>query len=330
MPRMRGIGDYIPASGEARALVEVKGRVGGKGAGMRRTRRSKFSNLRKMPKGREADWVIPLGRGINPVQSAGDQLHFEQITPGAVTGTLSRFWQFVLHPGLRPDQGTTPQLPWVAGLEENSDSARYRVMAMQGDLYWTPQFSNDEDITPSMCTGFIAGAWYKLKRSNAIDIDSDGSTIVNPPFRGQFPWRSLSVLDGIRMAAEESGYGVPDGLVGTVDYLPGGQLEQQDWRLVQHASPIGQFVRPWRADFIPTIVGCDDTGQPTTVITIPQIGPAQPVKLPMPRRLVANIGRDEALGLYLMVWNNLGSTSNRAPEGLLTYPTFRVKLLELD
>lgn len=34
--RRRGIGDFIPTSGEGRALVEVKGRVGGKGRNMRR------------------------------------------------------------------------------------------------------------------------------------------------------------------------------------------------------------------------------------------------------------------------------------------------------
>jgi len=46
--RGSGIGDLIPASGEGRALVEVKGRIGGKGAGMRRrsygSRARRFEN----------------------------------------------------------------------------------------------------------------------------------------------------------------------------------------------------------------------------------------------------------------------------------------------
>jgi len=299
---------------------------------MRRTKRSSFSRLRKMPKGREADYVIPLGPGVNPTQSQGDQLHFQMQTLGTSAGGPSRLWQFVVHPGLRPDGGTSPQLPWVTGLEEHSESARYRIMGMQGDVYWTPMYSNNEELTPQECTGFIAGAWYKVRRTNAIDIEADGTTIVNPAFRAQFPVRSLSVLDSQRMAAEEAGYGIPTGIVGTTPYREEGQIVQQDWRLCEHAKPIGMFCKPWRADFIPPIYGFDDTGQPVTTAAIGQLGPAQAVRLPMPRKLVANVGREEALALYLQIWGGISGTSPSygAPWGLLTYPTFRVKLLELD
>lgn len=44
MPRNRGIGDYIPRSGEARALVEVKGKVGSKMAFNRRRARNSIKN----------------------------------------------------------------------------------------------------------------------------------------------------------------------------------------------------------------------------------------------------------------------------------------------
>jgi len=296
---------------------------------MRRTKRSKFSSLRRMPKGREADWVIPLAPGINPSVAEGNQLHMEYGTPASTAGSLSRWWQFVLHPGTRPDQGATPQLPWVAGLEENSESSRYRVMGMQGEVYWTPTATLNEEVDPFSCTGFIAGAWYKLKRSNGIDIDSDGSTIVNPVFRAQFPFRSLSTLDSGRMAAEESGYGLPYPLGGSADYLEEGQLIQQDWRLVEHANAIMPFCKPWRCDFVAPIFGFDDTGQPVTVSQTAQLGPGSAVRLPMPKKLVANIGRDEALALYLMVWSTAAG-SYKAPQGVLTYPCFRVKLLELD
>jgi len=335
MPRInKDIGDLIPARGEAEVMARVKGAYGSKSGGyMRgRTKRSKFARLRRMPKGREADWVVPLGPGSNPTQSQGDQLHMEMLTPQDIAGNPARWWAFVLHPGLRPDTGTSPQLPWVGGLEEYSESARYRVMGMAGDVYYTPQYSSNEEIDPPACVGFIAGAWYKVQRSNAIDIEGDGTTIVNPPFRSQFPYRSLNATDSTRMAAEEAGFGVPYPLAGTADYREEGQLVQQDWRLVEHAKPIGMFCKPWRADFIPAQWGVDDTGQPVTQISLPTLGPAHPVRLPMPRKLVANIGRDEALALYLMAWNNpAGSNpSVKAPKGLLTYPTFRVKLLELD
>jgi len=330
MPRMsRDLGDLIPARGEAEVMARLKGAYGSKGGSMRRTKRSKFARLRKMPKGREADWVIPLGPGTNPTQSQGDQLHFEMLTPEAVSGSIAKSWQFVIHPGLRPDNGTTPQLPWVAGLEEYSESARYRVMGMAGDIYYTPMYTSDEEVEPWQCAGFVAGAWYKLTRSNAIDIEADGTTIVNPAFRAQFPYRSLSTLDSTRMADEKAGYGVPDTVTGTAPYREEGQIVQQDWRLCEHAKPIAPFCKPWRAGFIPPIWGVDDTGQPVTQIDQPKMDAAGAVRLPIPRKLVANIGRDEALALYLMTWANPG-TAYRSPRGVLTFPTFKVKLLELD
>jgi len=70
--RNRGIGDLIPASGEGRALVEIKGHVGGKkGAGMRR---SSYSRRRYNPARRLSNpvnywsWpmIIPGGTNANP------------------------------------------------------------------------------------------------------------------------------------------------------------------------------------------------------------------------------------------------------------------------
>lgn len=54
MPSRKGWTDWIPRSGEGRALVEVKGRVGGKGAGMRRNFRGRkavrnYSQLKFAP-----------------------------------------------------------------------------------------------------------------------------------------------------------------------------------------------------------------------------------------------------------------------------------------
>jgi len=330
MPRMRGIGDYIPASGEARALVEVKGRVGGKGAGMRRrSRRSNFSSLRKVPKGREPDYVIPLAAGEQFDASRTEQLHYQQDTQPKTSGDFgTRMWAMVLHPGLRPVGGISPPLPWVAGLEENSDTSRYRVLGMQGSVYWAPTASVNEDVGPDSCTGFIMGAWYKLERNNAIDIEADG-TVVNPSFRAQFPFRSFSALDQLRMAAEEQGLGVPTVTSGT----PTTDVEkvtQMDWRISNHAKPIGAFCKPWRADFQPPIWSFDDVGQPVAQLQAPLLGPGYPVQLPMPRKLVANIGRNEALALFLQIEDNGSSQSISSPVGRLMWPNFRVKLLELD
>lgn len=323
----------IPARGEAEVMAKLKGGYGSKAmrsrSGGRSRRSSKFSRLRQTPKGREADWVIPLAPGHNPTQSQGDQLHMEWQTPQNTSGTISRWWQFVVHPGLRPAAGTTPVLPWVAGLEENSESARYRLQGFSGDVYWSPLQSSDEEITPPMCSGFVAGAWYKLQRSNAIDIEADGTTVVNPTFRAQFPFRALSTLDSTRMADEVAGYGVPYPLNGNADYVEDGQLVHEDWRLVEHAKPIGMFCKPWYTDFVSPIFGFDDVGQPVTVSQIAQMGPAHAVRIPLPRKLVCNVGRNEALALYMMAWCGVGS-SYKAPYGTLTYPTFRAKLLELD
>lgn len=47
MPSRRGITDWFPTSGEARGLVEVKGRVGGKGGRMRRRKFRRFGPKKK-------------------------------------------------------------------------------------------------------------------------------------------------------------------------------------------------------------------------------------------------------------------------------------------
>jgi len=173
----------------------------------RRSRRSNFSSLRKVPKGREPDYVIPLAAGEQFDASRTEQLHYQQDTQPKTSGDFGN-----PHvgdgpaPRTAPVGGISPPLPWVAGLEENSDTSRYRVLGMQGSVYWAPTASVNEDVGPDSCTGFIMGAWYKLERNNAIDIEADGTTVVNPSFRAQFPFRSFSALDQLRMAAEEQGW----------------------------------------------------------------------------------------------------------------------------
>lgn len=61
--RRRGIGDLIPTSGEGRALVEVKGRVGGKGARMRRSFRN--SNYKYRRERDRYKWSRPLPTNVN-------------------------------------------------------------------------------------------------------------------------------------------------------------------------------------------------------------------------------------------------------------------------
>lgn len=56
--RGRGIGDLIPTSGEGRALVEVKGRVGGKGGGMGMRRRRFFRNSIRNPAAELHGWPL--------------------------------------------------------------------------------------------------------------------------------------------------------------------------------------------------------------------------------------------------------------------------------
>lgn len=294
---------------------------------MRRTKRSKFASLRKVPKGREADYAIPLAPGVAWSTNRAGQLHYQQDTQPNTSSDGTRMWAFVLHPGLRNDEGTVPVLPWMVGLEEHSESARYRVLGMQGSVYWTPLASVDEEVEPYSCTGFIMGAWYKLTR-HGLGLENDQTTLVTPTLRRQFPFRSLTASDSQLLARKEAGYGVPQ--VDTA-IQPGAedQVIAQDWRLAEHAKPIGAFCRPWRADYNPSQFTFDDAGQTVAVVNLARLGPGYAVRLPMPRKLVANIGRNEALALYLQIEDN-SSGSISSPVGRLTYPDFRVKLLELD
>ena len=62
--RKRGLGDWIPTSGEGRALLEVKGRVGGKGAGMRRSYRSSRRGYGGEQKSKYK-WSRPVPANVN-------------------------------------------------------------------------------------------------------------------------------------------------------------------------------------------------------------------------------------------------------------------------
>lgn len=335
--------DLIPARGEAEAAIKLKGAYGGRGGSMyRRTKRSKFSSLRKVPKGRRAEYAIPLGVGESMDSPDISQLHIAQSTGGSTVDGIHRQWMFVIHPGIRPAIGTTPVLPWMMGQSNTSEEARYRVLGLQGKIHWRPLTTGTEDAFPLECCGYIAGAWYKLRRSDALNVD--GVTVLENSIYNRFPWRSLNAVDSLRTAVEGAGFGINDSLTNANVQLGTDQFttasmdaaraqvrigQQTDWRLADK-SPIGQFCVPWKAEYVPRqwvwSVSADDFAKAEPA----EMGASAAVSIPLPRKLIANVGGDEALGFYFMSWNVGDNTSVKHPIGRMDYPTFRVKLLELD
>lgn len=286
---------------------------------MYRSRKVGFRAMRKGIEGRKKPtWLIPLASGTVGNDAARDNQFHTQAYYGPEEGAQNySVWAFAITPELL-GQGERPS---VAGVTENS-TTRLRVAGMAGKLHFQPLLpsgytgnlapdGNEALAVPTQLVGFVTWAWFKVK-ANSTNVTGANRTDI-------YPW-----TDWTRGAAENTSsqlFGPYQGL--NIDTQ--NDLVSLDWRGRSDAMSMGQ--KMWRMSLRPSnnqmISGTGN--EPTYYVDAPA------VEIPLPKKLVCNIGRGEALGMYLTV-GDLGQTPQAAgaPSFALVYPTMRIKTFELD
>lgn len=315
----RGIGDWIPTGGEGRALVEVKGKVG-KVRGYR-TSRNKFRRMRNgfLPR-KKPLWLIPKGPGENDGANVANlwsnQRHLVQLGSPQVARGPSIRWAFAITPEPMPGANNNYS---VIGNREGSNT-RLRIAGMTGKLIFTPLApsgydgnldNNDQRAALNETSrGIVAWAWYKVRAQRQLAGEE----------RGQgYPWRSFSIADA------ENGVNTQ----GFVPFMMGlnstdPEVEGLDWRggvKLMHSG-----MRAWRMDLAPSLY----TGVSQELLGMYVVG-GIPVEIPLPRKLVCDVGEGEALGMVLFVRDFSDQAEyGGSPEWRLDYASMRIKAYELD
>lgn len=311
--RRRGIGDWIPTSGEGRALVEVKGRVGkmrgGRSSGTRGLRRAMRSGryVRKSPK-----WFYPVAPGDNG-SSGTVNYNFQKQLYYDLTGTLqsggsngaSVGWLFALTPEVF-DRSNTP----FAGMAGDRDTTadRLRIVGMTGNLFFTPLNpiidEPADSMPPSAFTGTLITAWFKFTQAH--------SSLTGGISRG-YPWGQFTPADASSAGATATF--VPSLGVPLLD-----SLSSLDYRERAHLMHVKH--QRWRIPHV--IAGTVTDGFITSYMP-------QSIQVPLPRKVIANVGKGEALAMmyYIRDDGTINGTAG-SPAARFSFESMRIKCFETD
>lgn len=300
MPRSRGWKDYIPASGEGRALVEVKGKIG-RGA-KRSSMRSRFSRMRKGQSARKPLRLIPLSPGPmdTPVVEQTQQV---KAWNGHAGIDIKAEWLFAFTTD-DVDPGAGQQYPPMFNqtLEANRPE-RLRIVGLHGNLWWHPLLPLTPG-SPEAFTGMVGWAWLKLEASIVSSVGS-GST---PSFPYNL-WQAAGASVNIATA------GMTPSIPNLSDPL---ELTYRDWR-ARAGRIMNMGCLPWKIDGVYDVL--EERLFP---------GPSNAVRIPLPRRVICNIGQGEALACVVWVKDNGSSASlTGSPVGQFTFHDVYAKAYEL-
>jgi len=307
MPRAKWFDKLIPAKGEAEVMARIKGAVGAKSAGYRRRPKDRFAKMRAV----KSRTFVPLSARNYPNGGAmGEQGQMTTYqVAGSTLATNQPAWLFCIHPGA--DGGNTGD-PFMLGNKysefQQGNSTLMRLVGMKGNINWVPLFGNPqgETLYQENCSGMFYGAWIKIKRTMQTTLLGAGDP--RWPFGD---WRQSSVA-----------HFPPKFQAG---YLPDPQLDNasvaaletvRDWR-VEHET-IMKFEFPWRVDYVM------NSASPTSS----SFGGAHTYKLPIPRKLVMNVGDDTALALVYRIFDN--DVHGGGPDGQFNHANFCVQLADID
>lgn len=314
MAKTRGWQDYIPTSGEGRALVEVKGRVGGKGRTMRKSSGGKWNRLRgrsftaKKPK-----YFIPTSPGVYPSSVApytGKQPHLYydlngSLQSGGGTG-VQKGWLFALTPKTLLRDGVD-SFPGMIG-DTETEYDRLRIVGMDGQLRWSPISPISDPAQPGVydpgeLAGTLTWAWYKFRASQS---DLAGG------FSRSWPWLAFTDADAA---------GNADTLVPALGAPTSEAVKDVDWRY--RAKLIGKGSLVWKLDPRVYFNTVEEAPQQMWVPTHYNVR--------LPRKLVCDVGGDEALGMVYYI-RNFGSVNGvgGAPASRFSFESMRVKCIEID
>lgn len=282
-----------------------------------RSSKSRFSRMRKGGGNtRRPRIVIPLGPG--PMAATRDaQVQMMQPVNGSLGTNIIAKWAFVLTPE-KLDFGGQEASPMYAAtdLEENGLArvvrARRRIVGFSGNLTYTPLdvLLEGADMPTSALAGLVGWAWFKIESLGAPNTDEEPGYLF-----GNFE-EATAYLN-------IQGRGFTPNLV-MADVSAPVELENRDWR-AKNMKLISSGYKHWR---LPGDVVSDSTGGFAGRYAA---GCGNPVQIPLPRKLVCDVGRGEALAMVL--WHRdftQSSETGGAPNARLDYPDMRVKVVDLD
>lgn len=304
-----------PMSGEGRLLAEVKGKVGG--AKMRRSNRTSFAAMRRGAMRNKPEWVVPLapgdygggGGGILDRQPHWMFYRTGSFASGGVSGQ-TQGWLFALTPELFPRDGNDT----MAGFVNYSEgaNARYRVAGFQGKLHWTPLYPSYAITTFSSenLSGTFWYGWFK--------VDANAPPLSTDTIEESYPWGTFGTLAG-----------GANGEAATRTFTPIAQagnatgLFNRDARFRAKLMHSNSFT--WTMKAIGQSEDSAGTGFQQSFIPTGY-------EIPLPRKLVCNVGRGEALALAYWYRDNsfVGGGVGGSPNSIFTFPSLRVKVYELD
>lgn len=303
-----GLERFIPAGGEGRALVEVRGRYGNmKGA---RTKGSRFRALRKGRFTKKPQTWLPLAPGPQNVSNRPEVTVNYFSNPGSTEEQSPDMgWLFAITP--ERDLVNVTSVMAIGG--DIDEDQKYRVVGIKGNLFYTPLASLNEDVgTVEACTGFVETYWYKVKTS----LDS-AANLSNSPLT--FPWSG-----GWDDTANTSGIHVQG-------FVPW----QQSIAVSSGPSALRNRDPRWRSDVmfhsktpwvLPHFPYFDQT---TMGVQYRAVAPC-PVRIPLPCRVICNVGAGEALACAYVITSQSGVNVESSPAGIFSFNDMKIMVHELD
>lgn len=302
---------FIPAGGEAEVMGRVKGRYGNMKGSRRGASKQRFSRIRSGRAKRKPQTWIPLAAGTQTSMSnRPDQIFARRATNGSNDEAVpDQGWLWVISPEL---VGFNQEPSVVAVGGEADPDMQYTVAGMTGRLFWTPlQSLSDPDNDPAAWTGFIRMVWMKVR---AIPDESGSQT-------PQYPW-SGSWSDPV-----DSGPTHVQGLFPNYTTVSvNNAASQRSFALRDgryRTSIIRRYEKPWLLDMMPMTWWNSQANQVES-----QYSPraSRPVQLPLPRKLVCNVGRGESLACAYQVVSQAATNSGSSPAGIFDFSDVKIKV----
>lgn len=270
-----------------------------------RSSRSRFNAMRRGAMRNKAMEWIPLAPedsdnpGSTRLQRAWN-FHTTQGSNSMEAPTAG--WLFAITPENGEDQGGNYVHPVKGSIDASS---QYRVAGIRGNLWWTPVVSLNENPSVEALSGFLELAWYKLRRGafNAFEPTAGTPSV--------YPWRRWNSVEAGPLAAQ--------GFVSNLVEQNVSTLNNRDNRF--RGDVMRRYVVPWTLNVFPVIDSED-------VVRFEYVA-NKPIKLPLPRKVVANVGADECLALAYQVYSQSNVNVSSSPAGIFHFDQLRVKVYEL-
>lgn len=284
---------------EAKGGAWIEGKVGSRNGTRRRqgtlARIRSGTNTRK-----KAEWWRPRFPGPPSAAKAENTQNF-YYTPGSVSSDQpDRGWLFAITPEryLGASQSIDP---------ESDNSAQYQVAGIKGTLMYTPLLSlNDQVGDPGKNSGYVEMYWYKLR---IMPYAGRLSTLTDQT--QSYPWASWE-------DPADTGLTHVDGYLPQVGIAPANQQGRDArWRsdVMFHCRIPWSIERNVYYDVVQDVIGEEVTKQ-------------IPIRLPLPRKVVCNVGRGECLAACYQVVSHSQTNAASSPVGVFT-SDLKVKVFEV-